>query len=72
MATVDSQKLLQKWFPHTTSPFIANAPMLGFTDLTMAKAVNKAGGFGTIYTPGKIKIPNNINGHHTMLIFGDI
>jgi len=47
MATVGSQKLLQKWFPHTTSPFIANAPMLGFTDLSMAKAVNKAGGFGT-------------------------
>ncbi|CAI7603486.1 unnamed protein product [Penicillium pancosmium] len=48
MAAVNTPKLLQKWFPHTTSPFIANAPMLGFTDCEMANAVNKAGGFGFI------------------------
>ncbi|KUM63317.1 hypothetical protein ACN42_g3780 [Penicillium freii] len=37
-----------QWFPHTTAPFIANAPMLGFTDAGLATAVTKAGGFGFI------------------------
>ncbi|KAJ5405594.1 hypothetical protein N7465_006878 [Penicillium sp. CMV-2018d] len=37
-----------QWFPHTTAPFIANAPMLGFTDAGLATAVIKAGGLGFI------------------------
>jgi NAD(P)H-dependent flavin oxidoreductase YrpB (nitropropane dioxygenase family) len=48
MTAVESTKLLQKWFSHTTSPFIANAPMLGFTDPEMANAVNQAGGLGML------------------------
>ncbi|KAJ5653194.1 Aldolase-type TIM barrel [Penicillium lividum] len=42
--------LLQKWFPHTSTPFIANAPMFGFADAHLAAAVTKAGGLelGTI------------------------
>ncbi|KAJ5645470.1 Aldolase-type TIM barrel [Penicillium longicatenatum] len=43
-----SKHLLQKWFSHTTTPFIANAPMFGFADYKMAAAVTKAGGFGFI------------------------
>ncbi|KAJ6096718.1 hypothetical protein N7486_007464 [Penicillium sp. IBT 16267x] len=39
-----SKHLLQKWFPHTTTPFIANAPMFGFADYHLAAAVTKAGG----------------------------
>ncbi|KAJ6128403.1 hypothetical protein N7471_009620 [Penicillium samsonianum] len=39
---------IQQWFPHTTAPFIANAPMFGFTDASLATAVAKAGGFGFI------------------------
>ena len=38
--------ILLQWFPHTTAPFIANAPMFGFTDAGLATAVGKAGGFG--------------------------
>ncbi|KXG52662.1 Aldolase-type TIM barrel [Penicillium griseofulvum] len=37
-----------QWFPHTTAPFIANAPMFGFADVGLATAVTKAGGFGFI------------------------
>ncbi|KAJ5145578.1 Aldolase-type TIM barrel [Penicillium bovifimosum] len=37
-----------KCFPHTTSPFIASAPMFGFSDAGLATAVTKAGGFGFI------------------------
>ncbi|KAJ5383362.1 Aldolase-type TIM barrel [Penicillium concentricum] len=36
-----------QWFP-TTAPFIANAPMFGFADVSLATAVTKAGGFGFI------------------------
>ncbi|KAJ5885597.1 Aldolase-type TIM barrel [Penicillium tannophilum] len=43
-----SKHLLQTWFPHTTSPFIANAPMFGFADYSLAAAVTKAGGLGFI------------------------
>lgn len=48
-----SKHLLQTWFPHTISPFIANAPMFGFADYSLAAAVTKAGGLGmwTIYLP---------------------
>ncbi|KAJ5928075.1 Aldolase-type TIM barrel [Penicillium verhagenii] len=41
-------QLLQKWFPHTTAPLIANAPMFGFADYNLAVAVTKAGGLGFI------------------------
>jgi NAD(P)H-dependent flavin oxidoreductase YrpB (nitropropane dioxygenase family) len=37
-----------QWFPHTTAPFIANAPMFGFADVGLATAVTTAGGFGMI------------------------
>ncbi|KAJ5230197.1 hypothetical protein N7489_010905 [Penicillium chrysogenum] len=37
-----------QWFPRTTAPFIANAPMFGFADAGLATAVTKAGGFGFI------------------------
>ncbi|KAI1833775.1 hypothetical protein DTO006G1_478 [Penicillium roqueforti] len=40
--------ILLQWFPHTAAPFIANAPMFGFTDAGLATAVGKAGGFGFI------------------------
>lgn len=33
-------------FPHVIEPFIANAPMFGTADATLAVAVTKAGGFG--------------------------
>ncbi|KAF3393889.1 hypothetical protein F1880_005483 [Penicillium rolfsii] len=42
------ERLLKQWFPHTTTPFIANAPMLGFTDCRLAGAVTRAGGLGFI------------------------
>src|SRR5947199_5492221 len=38
--------ILEKWFPHTTTPFIANAPMYPFADAGLATAVTSAGGFG--------------------------
>ncbi|KAJ5164655.1 uncharacterized protein N7500_006485 [Penicillium coprophilum] len=38
----------KQWFPHTTTPFIANAPMFGFADANLATAVRKSGGFGFI------------------------
>lgn len=41
-----------QWFPHTTAPFIANAPMFGFADAGLATAVTKAGGFGMTNRPG--------------------
>lgn len=41
-----SNHLLQQWFSHTTTPFIANAPMFGFADYRLATAVTKAGGLG--------------------------
>ncbi|KAJ5937185.1 Aldolase-type TIM barrel [Penicillium verhagenii] len=41
-------QLLQKWFPHTTAPLIANAPMFGFADYNLAVVVTKAGGLGFI------------------------
>lgn len=54
MAPISSpERLLNQWFPHTTTPFIANAPMLGFTDCRLAGAVTKAGGLG-MYTPSEI------------------
>ncbi|KAJ5518476.1 Aldolase-type TIM barrel [Penicillium expansum] len=34
-----------QWFPHTTAPFIANAPMFGFADAGLATAGLLAGGF---------------------------
>lgn len=37
---------LQTWFPHTTAPFLCNAPMYGSTNAELAVAVTKAGGFG--------------------------
>ncbi|KAJ5513016.1 Aldolase-type TIM barrel [Penicillium fimorum] len=37
-----------QWFPHTTAPFIANAPMFGFADVSLATAATKAGGLGFI------------------------
>ncbi|CAI7620397.1 unnamed protein product [Penicillium glandicola] len=37
-----------QWFPHATTPVIANAPMFGFADASLATAVTKAGGFGFI------------------------
>ncbi|KAJ6032537.1 Aldolase-type TIM barrel [Penicillium herquei] len=43
-----SPKSLQQWFRHTTTPFIANAPMFGSADYHLASAVTKAGGFGFI------------------------
>jgi nitronate monooxygenase len=45
-----SSKVLQSWFPGTTSPFIANAPMLGFATAKVAVAVAQAGGFGKTKT----------------------
>lgn len=42
------EPLLPKWFPHATKPFIANAPMLGFTYPHMAAAVTKSGGLGML------------------------
>lgn len=38
--------LLERWFPHATAPFIASAPMYGFTDTRMAVSVTSAGGYG--------------------------
>lgn len=43
--TVHSETL-QTWFPHTTTPFLCNAPMYGFANAELAVAVTKAGGFG--------------------------
>ncbi len=40
--------LLNRWFPYVFSPFIANAPMFGTADATLASAVSKAGGFGKL------------------------
>jgi NAD(P)H-dependent flavin oxidoreductase YrpB (nitropropane dioxygenase family) len=40
------ERLLKRWFPHTTTPFIANAPMFGFADCRLAGAVTTAGGLG--------------------------
>lgn len=44
--TTMAANILLQWFPHTAAPFIANAPMFGFTDAGLATAVGKAGGFG--------------------------
>lgn len=44
--TSSPERLLKQWFPHTTTPFIANAPMLGFADCRLAGAVTRSGGFG--------------------------
>ncbi|KAJ5576378.1 hypothetical protein N7535_003304 [Penicillium sp. DV-2018c] len=41
-------KNIHQWFPHTTTPFIACAPMFGFTDANLATAIHKAGGLGFI------------------------
>jgi NAD(P)H-dependent flavin oxidoreductase YrpB (nitropropane dioxygenase family) len=49
------ERLLERWFPHTTTPFIANAPMLGFTDCHLAGAVTRAGGLG-MFTPFEISL----------------
>ncbi|GME41532.1 inosine monophosphate dehydrogenase [Neofusicoccum parvum] len=43
-----SSNLLHKWFPHTTAPFICNAPMFGAAGPELAAAVTLAGGFGFI------------------------
>lgn len=53
MASSSPERLLKQWFPHTTTPFIANAPMLGFTDCRLAGAVTRSGGFG-MCTPQEI------------------
>ncbi|KAJ5302721.1 Aldolase-type TIM barrel [Penicillium atrosanguineum] len=47
-STESQQNRLKEWFPHTSKPFIANAPMLGFADYRLATAVTKAGGLGFI------------------------
>jgi nitronate monooxygenase len=39
---------LQQWFPHTTTPFIASAPMYGFADAALAAETSRVGGFGFI------------------------
>jgi nitronate monooxygenase len=43
--------LLEKWYPHTTTPFIASAPMYTFSDARLAAGVTSAGGYGmkTLY-----------------------
>ena len=41
-----ADKVLQKWFPSTTAPFICNAPMIGYANAKVALAVHRAGGFG--------------------------
>ena len=41
-----SSATLQTWFPHTTAPFLCNAPMYGSANAELAAAVTKAGGFG--------------------------
>jgi nitronate monooxygenase len=46
--TSSPEPLLKQWFPHTTTPVIANAPMLGFTDCLLAGAVTRAGGLGML------------------------
>jgi len=43
---VFSSAVLQEWFPTTTSPFIALAPMLGTATGKLAATVSAAGGFG--------------------------
>ncbi|KAJ5814928.1 hypothetical protein N7474_006705 [Penicillium riverlandense] len=49
MASSEIQEgLLKRWFPHTTTPFVANAPMLGFTDSHLAATVTRSGGLGFI------------------------
>ncbi|KAJ5090351.1 Aldolase-type TIM barrel [Penicillium argentinense] len=48
MTSGTQKNLLQEWFPHTAKPFIANAPMLGFTDVRMANAVTRAGSLGFV------------------------
>ncbi|KAJ5216402.1 uncharacterized protein N7498_002809 [Penicillium cinerascens] len=51
MSSTDQEKdlkILKEWFPYTTRPFIANAPMIGFADFRLATAVTKAGGLGFI------------------------
>ncbi|KAJ5606211.1 hypothetical protein N7510_008992 [Penicillium lagena] len=49
MTSPETQEgLLKRWFPHTTAPFVANAPMLGFTDSHLAAAVTRSGGLGFI------------------------
>ncbi|KAJ5661694.1 uncharacterized protein N7477_009310 [Penicillium maclennaniae] len=47
-STKRHQNRLKEWFPHTSKPFIANAPMLGFANHQLATAVTKAGGLGFI------------------------
>ncbi|CAL5874602.1 uncharacterized protein PFLUO_LOCUS8899 [Penicillium psychrofluorescens] len=42
------ERVLKRWFPHTTTPFIANAPMFGFADSRLAAAVTRSGGLGFI------------------------
>ncbi|KAF1815824.1 inosine monophosphate dehydrogenase, partial [Eremomyces bilateralis CBS 781.70] len=39
---------LKTWFPSTSFPFIASAPMFGVAKGTLASAVTKVGGFGFI------------------------
>lgn len=41
-----TENILKRWFPHTTVPFIASAPMYGSADAALACAVTKAGGYG--------------------------
>ncbi|KAJ6127414.1 Aldolase-type TIM barrel [Penicillium sp. IBT 18751x] len=47
-STKRHQNRLKEWFPDTSKPFIANAPMLGFANHQLATAVTKAGGLGFI------------------------
>lgn len=42
---------IETWFPHTTAPFVANAPMFGFADYRLAVAVTKAKGLGSSPSP---------------------
>lgn len=57
-----SSATLQTWFPHTTAPFLCNAPMYGSANAELAAAVTKAGGFGFIgggfdFSPSSSQIP---------------
>jgi nitronate monooxygenase len=46
---------LKQWFAHTSTPFIANAPMFGFADINLVTAVTKAGGFGMLVNLFRIR-----------------
>lgn len=59
------ENLLQQWFPGTTTPFIANAPMFGFADSRLATAVTNAGGLGktALSERPKLFLSHSLIGH---------